>query len=58
VGYQWIDVSIDEEAQREAAELSGRRNIPVIALPGGRILVEPSDLELRQALVGTGLLPG
>jgi glutaredoxin len=56
VGYEWIDVSRDEEAQREAAALAGRRNIPVITLPGGQVLVEPSDIELRSALVGTGLL--
>lgn len=56
VHYEWIDVSRDEEAGREAVALSGRHNIPVISLPDGKVLVEPADRELREALVGAGLL--
>lgn len=57
VAYEWIDLSRDEEAQREAVRLSGRHAIPVVALPNGRILVEPSDPELSRALIAAGLLP-
>ncbi|WP_229685921.1 glutaredoxin family protein [Longimycelium tulufanense] len=46
-----IDVEHDEAAREEAVRLSGRRNIPVVVLPGGGILVEPSDAELATALL-------
>jgi mycoredoxin len=49
--YEWIDVEDRPEAAKEAVRLArGRRNIPVIVFPDGRVLVEPSDPELEQAL--------
>jgi mycoredoxin len=49
--YEWIDVEVQAGAAAEAMVLSGgRRNIPVIELPDGRILVEPTDQELEDAL--------
>ena len=49
--FQWIDVEVQAGAAAEAWKLAdGRHNIPVIQLPDGRILVEPSDQELEQAL--------
>jgi hypothetical protein len=40
----------EPEAVAEAEALSGRKNIPVVVLPDGAILVEPTDPELRDAL--------
>ena len=49
--YEWIDVEVQAGATAEAVELAGgRKNIPVIELPDGRILVEPTDPELEEAL--------
>ncbi len=50
--YEYIDlVARPEEADR-AREISGRTNIPVIVLPDGSHLVEPTDPELEAALRG------
>ena len=51
VPYRYIDVGVDE-ASRELAQglADGSAKIPVILLPGGRVLVEPSDAELTAAL--------
>ena len=48
--YEWIDVDAVPGAAEEAERLSGRKNIPVVVMPDGRILVEPSDPELERAL--------
>jgi translation initiation factor IF-1 len=40
----------EPEAAAEAESISGRKNIPVVVLPGGVVLVEPSDPELLGAL--------
>ncbi|MFL6143470.1 MAG: glutaredoxin family protein [Labedaea sp.] len=47
-----IDVDGDEQARGQALELAkGRRNIPVVVLPDGSVLVEPSESELASALL-------
>ena len=49
--YEWIDVEVQAGAAAEAKRLAGgRTNIPVIELPDGRVLVEPTDPELEEAL--------
>ena len=48
--YEWVDVDADPAAAAEAERISGRKNIPVIVLPSGEILVEPTDPELERAL--------
>jgi mycoredoxin len=49
--YEWIDVDVQAGAAQEAVQLAnGRKNIPVIVLPDGTVLVEPTDPELDQAL--------
>ena len=50
VEYSWIDVEADRAAAERARLISGRRNIPVIVMPDGTILVEPSDAELDAQL--------
>jgi mycoredoxin len=49
--YEWIDVEVQAWAAQEAVRLAnGRKNIPVIVIPGGSVLVEPTDPELERAL--------
>jgi mycoredoxin len=49
--YQWIDVEVQAGAAQEAVRLArGRKNIPVIVMPDGSVLVEPSNPELDRAL--------
>ena len=49
-GYVYRDLVAEPEAAAEAEAISGRKNIPVVVLPDGVILVEPSDAELIAAL--------
>jgi mycoredoxin len=49
--YEWIDVEVQAGAAQEAVRLArGRKNIPVIVMPDGSVLVEPTDPELERAL--------
>lgn len=50
VDYVYRDLVAEPEAAAEAESISGRKNIPVVVLPGGVVLVEPSDAELLEAL--------
>ena len=50
----FIDHDIDQDAlaRDKALELAkGRRNIPVVLLPDGTVLIEPTDAELAHALL-------
>jgi mycoredoxin len=59
VPYLWRDTEHDDEALREMLDLNGgRQSIPVVRLPDGQLLTEPSDPALRRALESAGLLPG
>lgn len=46
VAYRWIDLAMDRDAKERLAA-AGLRSIPVIATVDGRILIEPSNVELR-----------
>ena len=48
--YVYRDLVAEPEAAAEAEAISGRKSIPVVVLPGGVVLVEPSDAELLTAL--------
>ena len=48
--YVYRDLVAEPEAAAEAEAISGRKNIPVVVLPDGVVLVEPSDPELLTAL--------
>jgi glutaredoxin len=50
VDYMYRDLVAEPEAAAEAESISGRKNIPVVVLPGGVVLVEPSDPELLGGL--------
>ena len=51
--YEWIDVDVIAGAADEARRISGRKNIPVVVMPDGSILVEPTDPELERAITGS-----
>ncbi|MEC3913696.1 glutaredoxin family protein [Nocardia sp. CDC160] len=51
VAFTEVDVERDEAARERAIEFAGgRKNIPVIVLPDGRVLIEPTNAELAAAL--------
>ena len=57
VPYTWIDTDAEPGAiDVVIAANDGRRSIPVIVLPDGTHLTEPSDPELRAALSAQSLL--
>ena len=57
VNYTWIDTENEPGAVDViVAANDGRQSIPVIVLPDGSHLTEPSDPELRGALIAQGLL--
>jgi len=46
-----VDVEHDDAARDRAVELAGgRRNIPVVVLADGTVLVEPTDVQLSAAV--------
>jgi glutaredoxin len=49
VPYRWVDLGQDAAAQ-ERLSAAGYRAIPVVVLPDGRTLVEPSTRQLADAL--------
>lgn len=54
VGYVYRDLVAEPAAAAEAEAISGRKNIPVVVLPDGVILVEPSDSALLDAVARAG----
>jgi mycoredoxin len=50
VQYVYVDVEASKEAADAAVAISGRTSIPVIVLPDGSYLVEPSDAQLRERI--------
>ena len=51
VGYAWVDVDADPEANDYIARLNnGKRVIPTIVLADGDVLVNPSNAELAARL--------
>ncbi|MCP2199260.1 glutaredoxin family protein [Lentzea flava] len=54
VPFTYIDVENDDEARDKAIEISGRKNIPVLVLPNGDVLVEPNDTQLSAAIRPAG----
>ncbi len=51
VDYEFVDIDQDTAGAREVETLNhGRRSVPTILFPDGRVLVEPSDEELARAI--------
>ena len=55
--YKWVDVEALPEVRAELTA-NGYPAIPVIVLPGGSILMEPSDSDLAAALDAMAAAPG
>ena len=55
LGIPWteFDIEADDVAAAETERLTGRRNVPTIVI-GDRILVEPSNSQLDEALSAAG----
>jgi glutaredoxin len=47
--YAWVDTATDRAA-RAMLDAAGYHAIPVVLVPGGTVLVEPSDDELAAAI--------
>jgi glutaredoxin-like protein len=59
VPYTYVDVDEDEAARATMMSMNGgRQSIPVVVLPNGHHLTEPSDPALRAELEAAGLIPG
>lgn len=51
IEYTWIDIDKDPEARKFVEQTNnGFRSVPTIVFPDGSILVEPSEIKLRQKL--------
>jgi glutaredoxin len=56
VPYQYIDIEQDQEATAWVKQQNnGKQQTPTVDIRG-KILIEPTDQELEQALRGTGLM--
>jgi mycoredoxin len=53
--YDYVEIDRDEVAAAKAIEISGARSIPVIVLPDGSHLVEPSNEALLAAVRRAGI---
>jgi mycoredoxin len=56
VQYQYVDVDADADAQDWVKRQNGgKQKTPTVDI-GGRILIEPDERQLEEALRGTGLM--
>ena len=52
IAYEYIDIDLAPEAAELVQRLNGGfRTVPTILFPDGRVLVEPTRIELEEALV-------
>ena len=59
VPYTYLDVDADAAALQTMMSMNGgKQSIPVVVLPDGRHLTEPSDPALRAELEAADLIPG
>jgi mycoredoxin len=55
IDYEWINIDQDLEAEIYVKEVNkGFRSVPTTLFPDGTILVEPSDITLKQKLLELG----
>ena len=51
IAYEYIDIDLAPDAAELVQRINGGfRSVPTILFPDGRVLVEPSRLELEEAL--------
>jgi len=56
VAYLYLDVEHDDALRDEAIAIAGRQSIPVVVLPDGSHLVEPSNPDLEARLTELGII--
>ena len=56
VEYDYLDVEHDDALRDEAIAISGRQSIPVVVLPDGTHMVEPSNPDLEARLKELGVI--
>ena len=56
VEYVWHDTDASEEYQAKALEISGLPKIPVIVIPDGTYLSEPSNPQIEEKLEANGMI--
>jgi glutaredoxin len=57
IDFDYRDVAANDADKDEAIAISGRQSIPVIVLPDGSHLVEPSNPQLESELRRLSLIP-
>lgn len=57
VTYEYLDVEHDDALRDEAIAIAGRQSIPVVVLPDGSHLVEPSNPDLEARLRALNVIP-
>lgn len=57
VTYEYLDVEYDDALRDEAIAIAGRQSIPVVVLPDGSHLVEPSNPDLEARLRALNVIP-
>ena len=57
VNYEYLDVEHDDALRDEAVAIAGRQSIPVVVLPDGSHLVEPSNPDLEARLRALNVIP-
>lgn len=51
ITYNWVDIDLDTDGERFVYSTNhGMRSVPTIVFPDGTIIVEPSDVQLKQLL--------
>jgi mycoredoxin len=56
VAYVYLDVEHDDALRDEAVAIAGRQSIPVVVLPDGSHMVEPSNPDLEARLTELGII--
>jgi mycoredoxin len=52
IPYQWINIDHDPAGEAFVRQTNhGSRSVPTMVIPGGTILVEPSDKQLEESLL-------
>ena len=52
IPYRWINIDRDPDGEQFVLKTNqGNRSVPTIVLPGGKILVEPSNRQLEESFL-------
>ncbi len=56
VAFDYLEVDKDDALRDKAIEISGKQSIPVVVLPDGTYMVEPSNPDLERRLQELGVI--